>query len=161
MIKTPKIAICGFNLKSNRFAPTCAESDFRENMYFVGSEISDEVRKDSPAIHLGVKRFYSEMNKFFSHDDDWMDVPTMVIRSYPAGPVEEAFFNEFLEQLKLKLLAAGPLDGVYICQHGAAVATHTHDPDGIMFDLIRRLVGGETPIVAPLDLNANISELMT
>tara|TARA_B100000886_G_scaffold162124_1_gene110540 strand:- start:1387 stop:1506 length:120 start_codon:yes stop_codon:yes gene_type:complete len=39
----------------------------------------------------------------------------MVIGSCPAGPVEEAFFNEFLEQLKLKLLAAGPLDGVYIC----------------------------------------------
>ena len=161
MKKKPKIAICGFNLESNRFAPTCAESDFRENMFFVGREISDEARKDSPAIHLGVKGFYNEMNKLFGHDDDWIDVPTMVIGSCPAGPVEEEFFNEFLERLRLKLLAAGPLDGVYICQHGAAVATHTHDPDGIMFDLIRKVVGDETPIVTTLDLHANISELMT
>jgi len=41
------------------------------------------------------------------------------------------------------------------------VATHTHDPDGIMFDLVRRVVGDETPIVVTLDLHANISELMT
>ena len=30
-----------------------------------------------------------------------------------------------------------------------------------MFDLIRRVVGDETPIVTTLDLHANISELMT
>ena len=93
-------------------------------MFFVGKEISVEAGKGSPAIHLGVKGFYSEMNKVFGHDY-WIDLPTMVIGSCPAGPVEEAFFNECLEQLKLRLLAAGPLDGVYICQHGAAVATHT------------------------------------
>ena len=57
MIKQPKMAICGSNLESNRFAPTCAESDFRENMFFVGREISDEAGKGSPAIHLEVKGF--------------------------------------------------------------------------------------------------------
>ena len=95
MKKKPKIAICGFNLESNRFAPTCAESDFRENMFFVDQEISDEARKDSPAIHLGVKGFYSEMNKLFGHDDDWIDVPTMVIRSRPAGPAKRHFSMSF------------------------------------------------------------------
>ena len=79
----------------------------------------------------------------------------------PSWSGEEAFFNDFLEQWKLSLPAAGPLDGVYIRQHGAEAATHTHDPDGIMFDLIRRLVGDETSIVATLDPHANISELMT
>ena len=63
--------------------------------------------------------------------------------------------------MKLSLLEASSLDGVCICQHGAAVATHTHNPDGITFDLIRRAVGDETPIVATLDLHANISEIMT
>ena len=60
-------------------------------------EISDEARKGSPAIHLGVKGCYSEMNKVFGHDDDWIDVPTMVIESCSAGSVEKAFFNEFLD----------------------------------------------------------------
>jgi len=35
------------------------------------------------------------MNKVFGHYDDWIDVPTMVIGSCPACPVEEAFFDEF------------------------------------------------------------------
>ena len=48
-----------------------------------------------------------------------------------------------------------------MCQHGTAVATHTHDPDGTMFDLIIRVVGDETPSVVTLELHANISELMT
>lgn len=91
MIKKPKIAICDLNLKSNRFAPTCADGDFRENMFFVGREISDEARKGSPAIHFEVKGFYSEMNKIFGHDNDWIDVPTMVIGSCPAGPEKRHF----------------------------------------------------------------------
>ena len=95
MIKKPKIAICGLNLESIRFAPTCAESDFRENMFFVGREISDEARKGSPAIHLAVKAFYSERNKVFGHDNDWIDVPTMVIRSRPAGPAKRHFSMTF------------------------------------------------------------------
>ena len=161
MGKKRRIAICGFNLESNRFAPTCARGDFRENMYFVGNEISTEARKDSPAIHLGGKGFYNEMDKLFGDADGWVALPTMVIGSCPAGPVQEHFFDEFLEDLKAKFIAVGPIDGVYICQHGAAVATHTHDPDGIMFDLIRGLVGDGTPIVATLDLHANVSELMT
>ena len=54
------------------------------------------------------------MSKCLGHDDDWIDVPTIVIGSCPAGPVEEVSFNKFLEQLKLKLLAGGPFDGVCI-----------------------------------------------
>ena len=72
MGKKRRIAICGFNLESNRFAPTCARGDFRENMYFVGNEISTEARKDSPAIHLGVKGFYNEMDKIFGDADGWV-----------------------------------------------------------------------------------------
>ena len=66
-------------------------------MYFVGSEKSDGLSKDSPAIYIGVKGFYFEMNKFLGHDDDWIDVSTIVIRSCLARPATEVFFNEFLE----------------------------------------------------------------
>ena len=95
MIKKPKIATCGLNLESNRFAPTCAESDFRENMFLVGREISDEARKGRPAFHHAVKAFYSERNKVFGHDNDRIDVPTMVIRSRPAGPAKRHFSMSF------------------------------------------------------------------
>ena len=66
-------------------------------MYFVGSEKSDGLSKDSPAIYIGVKGFYFEMNKFLGHYDDWIDVSTIVIGSCSAGPIAEVFFDEFLE----------------------------------------------------------------
>ena len=39
-------------------------------------------------------------------------------------------------------------------------AQHTSDPDGIIFEAIRNVVGPDVPIVATLDLHANISDRM-
>jgi microcystin degradation protein MlrC len=155
-----RIAICGFNLESNRFAPSCARADFEENMYFRGEEITHQARLEAPAIHLGVKGFYSVMDEAFGGADGWSDAPALLVGSTPAGPVEEGFFKEFLEELLGRLEAIGPVDGVYLCQHGAAVATHTHDPDGDMFALVRDVVGQGVPVIATLDLHANVSDVM-
>ena len=160
MVGKRRIAICGFNLESNRFAPTCNETDFKESMYFSGPDISKEARAEYPKIHLGVKGFFDVMDKKFDGEKGWDDEPILVIGSSPAGPVEENFFNKFLEELETRLKKMGQVDGVYICQHGAAVATHTHDPDGEMFKLVRRIVGPKVPIVGTLDLHANISQQM-
>ncbi len=155
-----KIAICGFNLESNRFAPACSKKDFEENMYFSGKEISIQARSEYPSIHLGVKGFYAHMDEVLGGPDSWQAAPTLVVGATPAGPVEEKFFLEYLECLETSLRTLDRLDGVYICQHGAAVATHTHDPDGDMFFLVRKLVGQDIPIIATLDLHANVSEKM-
>ena len=57
-----KIAICGFNLESNRFASPCDRRDFEEHMYFRGEEITREARAEHPSIHLGVCGFYKVMD---------------------------------------------------------------------------------------------------
>jgi len=155
-----RIAICGFNLESNRFAPSCARPDFEENMYFQGDEISRQARLETAAIHLGVKGFYAVMDVAFGGAEEWQAAPAVIVGSTPAGPVEEAFFKEFLQELRDRMQAIGPVDGVYLCQHGAAVATHTHDPDGDMFALVRDIVGPDVPVIATLDLHANVSEVM-
>ena len=160
MVGKKRVAICGFNLESNRFAPLCNEADFKESMYFAASDISIEARAEHTKIHLGVKGFFDTMDKKFGGEKGWEDEPMRVIGSQPAGPVDEIFFNRFLDDLETRLKKMGQVDGVYICQHGAAVATHTHDPDGEMFKLVRRIVGPKVPIVATLDLHANISQQM-
>jgi microcystin degradation protein MlrC len=155
-----RIAFCGFNLESNRFAPSCSRVDFEENMYFRGAEITRQARMEAPAIHLGVKGFYGVMDEAFGGLDGWIDAPALLVGSTPAGPVEEVFFKEFLEELRERMETLGPVDGVYLCQHGAAVATHTHDPDGDMFALVREIVGPGVPVIATLDLHANVSDVM-
>ena len=155
-----RIAICGFNLESNRFAPSCSRPDFEENMWFKGADIDRQARAEHPSIHLGICGFYDIMDEKFGGPAGWEPVPALVIGSCPAGPVEEAFFNEFLAELKADLEAGGTVDGVYICEHGGACATHTHDPDGEVFKLVRDVVGPDVPVIATLDLHANVSEEM-
>ena len=115
-------------------------------MYLRGDEISVEARAEYPRLHLGVSGFYRVMDDRFNGAKGWCPVPTVLVGSTPAGAVEESFFLEFLEELRDGLAKAGPLDGVYVCQHGAAIATHTHDPDGDMFRLIREVVGSDVPL---------------
>jgi microcystin degradation protein MlrC len=54
----------------------------------------------------------------------------------------------------------GGLDGVLLALHGAMVTTRDSDGDGFLLELVRRTVGPNIPIVATLDLHANISDRM-
>ena len=87
-----RIAICGFNLESNRFAPTCTRRDFEESMYLRGDEISAEARAEYPRLHLGVSGFYQVMDDRFGGAKGWWPVPTGLVGSTPAGAVEESLF---------------------------------------------------------------------
>src|SRR5207302_11063227 len=70
------------------------------------------------------------------------------------------FFDELLGTIGRGLGAALPLDGVYICAHGAALTTADDDPEGTLFELVRGIVGPEVPVVATFDLHANVSDRM-
>ena len=64
---------------------------------------------------------------------EWIPVPCMLAASHPAGPVREAVLEEIVRTSESMLQAAGPIDAVYICNHGAMVAEHDHDPDGLLW----------------------------
>ena len=57
------------------------------------------------------------------------------------------------------LAAAGPLDGLFLDLHGAMVTEHLPDGEG---ELLRRLrqIAPTLPLVAALDLHANVSQAM-
>jgi len=151
-----RVAVLGFDLESNRFAPVCGRVDFQARWYYRGAEIDHEARRAHPIIHGGLCGFYATMDAA----GPWVPVPVLYTGSVPSGAVEEGFFKEVAADIAAGLQASLPLDGVYICEHGAAVATHTHDPDGELFEMVRGIVGPDVPIVATLDLHANISRRM-
>ena len=62
--------------------------------------------------------------------------------------------------MRTLLEQAGPLDGIYVCNHGAMTATHDPDPDGALYALARDMLGPDKPVIATVDLHANISERM-
>src|SRR3989440_9589734 len=90
----------------------------------------------------------------------WVPVGIALAMSEPNGPVEHGFFEELLDTIERRLKAAMPVDGVYFCAHGAAITTEEDDPEGVLFERIREIVGPDVPVAATFDLHANVSDRM-
>jgi microcystin degradation protein MlrC len=151
-----RVAILGFHLESNAFAPVSEERHFRSLCYFEGEDIAREARKEAPALPAEVPAFYREMDAL----GKWTPVPIVVTACEPGGPVDERFFQATLAAMRQRLSSAGKLDGVYISNHGGMVSTAGPDPDGELYAMVRGVVGPTVPVVATVDLHANISERM-
>lgn len=87
-------------------------------------------------------------------------VPTLYAAATPSGLVTADAFDHLLTLLINGIERARPLDGLFLILHGAMVVEGIDDPEGHLLERLRDLVGKETPIVATLDLHANISPLM-
>jgi len=151
-----RIAILGFSLETNAFSPVCGEKEFRERGLFEGEEISADARRPAPVINGGICGFYNVMDA----NGPWEPVPIVFAAAHPNGPAEKGFFGWLLETMRDGLAKAGKLDGVYCCEHGAGLAEENDDPDGEIFALARAAVGPDVPVIATLDLHANVSDRM-
>jgi len=152
-----RIAILGMHLESNAFAPVCEEESFRVLCYLAGDDILADLKNDHPILPAEIPGFVDEMDRL---GVDWHPVPVLVTTSEPNGSVEQVFFEATKEEMRKRLADAGPLDGVYFSAHGAMRATDSGDPDGELFEMVRSLVGSDVPVIATLDLHANISDKM-
>lgn len=149
----PRIAICGFSIECNRFAPVATRAHFA---YFAGDEIAAEARQPAPRMLGEIPGFVADMDAAGA----WQPVGIAFAAAEPNGPTDHQFFTELMVDIETRLIAALPVDAVYICEHGAGITTEDDDPDGILFETVRRLVGPDVPVVATLDLHANISDRM-
>ncbi len=68
--------------------------------------------------------------------------------------------NEFLIRFLKVSEKTAPLDGIYLDLHGAMVTQSHQDGEGELLARIRRLTGDDLPIVASLDLHANVTPRM-
>jgi microcystin degradation protein MlrC len=149
----PRIAILGFSIECNRFAPVATKAHFG---YFTGADLIAEARLPAPRMLGEIPGFVADMDAAGA----WDPVGIAFAAAEPNGPVDHPFFIEVMGEIERRLTAALPVDAVYICEHGAAITTEDDDPDGALFALVRRIVGDDVPIAATLDLHANISERM-
>jgi microcystin degradation protein MlrC len=152
----PRIALLGFSIECNRFAPPAKKEHFVALAYLEGDAIVAEARAATPTMLPETPGFVGAMDAA----GPWQPIGIAFAMAEPNGPVEHAFFEELLETMTRGLEAAMPLDGVYFCAHGAAITTEEDDPEGIMFARIREIVGPDVPVVATFDLHANVSDRM-
>jgi microcystin degradation protein MlrC len=150
---SPRIALLGFSIECNKFAPPATKAHFG---YYQGEDIVAEARRPTPRILPEIPGFVAAMG----NSGAWTPVGIAFANAEPNGPVEHAFFAELLDTISDRLRAALPVDAVYICAHGAGLTTEEDDPDGVLFERVRGIVGGNVPIAATLDLHANVSGRM-
>ncbi len=151
---SPRIALLGFSIECNRFAPVATEADFATRTLFRGQALLDEARAAAPRMLAELPGFVAAMDA----SGPWEPVPLVLAMAEPNGPAEGGFFRRLVDEMEAGLKAAGTLDGVYCVMHGAGLAEGDDDPEGTIQAMVRRVVGPGVKVVASYDLHGNISE---
>src|SRR5215211_1835780 len=90
-------------------------------------------------------------------------VPILAVWATPSGLVTAEAIEHLTGLLGdglRRAMSEGPLDGVLLALHGAMVTEIDDDGDGYVLQTVRGIVGPDVPVVATLDLHANISARM-
>src|ERR1700720_3429297 len=153
---SPRVALLGFSIECNKFAPPATKAHFLARTYVEGDTILKDARSATPTMLPETPGFVEAMDA----SGPWTPVGVALATTEPNGPVEHEFFVELLDTISRRLKDALPVDAVYICSHGAGLTTEEDDPDGVLFERVREIVGPGVPIAATLDLHANVSERM-
>ncbi len=153
----PRIALLGFSIECNRFAPPATEQDFLTRCYLAGDDILADARSAAP-------RALGEMPGFVAAMDaagPWQPRPILLAMAEPNGPVEQGFFDHMMAAWRRGLEALrGEVEGVYCVLHGAGLTTALDDPEGALQALVRQVLGKDVPLVCSYDLHANVSDAM-
>src|ERR1700736_5974381 len=151
-----RIAVGGFLHETNTFAPTKATyDDFVHGGGWPpmsqGAKLLERMRN----INVGMAGFVHA-----AEAEGWELVPTIWCAASPSAHVTRDAYERIAATIVDGLKAAGRIDAVYLDLHGAMVTEHLDDGEGELLSRVRRLVGDHVPIVASLDLHANVTQAM-
>lgn len=146
-----RIGIISIQHESNTFVsrPTALD-DFRSDALLVGKDIRDaygNARHEVGGFFEGLAR------------SNLCAVPILLALATPGGVIKAEAFEHLMRMLRDGLDKAGPLDGVLVAPHGAAVSEQYRDADGYWLSVVRQHVG-QVPIICTLDPHANVSDQM-
>src|SRR5215831_17603783 len=151
----PCIAIGGFLHETNTFAPTKATyADFVHGGGWPSMAQGADVLK-LRKINVGIAGFIGE-----AEARGWELVPTIFAAASPCAHVRRDAYERIAGVIVDGLGNAGPLDAVYLDLHGAMVSEHLDDGEGEILARVRRVIGNDLPLVASLDLHANVTPEM-
>src|SRR5829696_593041 len=100
----PRIALIGFMLESNAFAPVADEAEFRQQHWIEGEAIVVDARLPVPRDPGGFVGFCRAMDE----TGPWLPVPLAMTTAGASGPVEQGFFDRFVRLVEERLRGALP-----------------------------------------------------
>ena len=153
-----RIFIAGFQHETNTFAPSLADwAAFNRGdgfpAFMRGQAMLDTLRD----VNIPVGGFAHAATA-----RGWTLVPSAWAGASPSSYVTQDAFERIagaiLEDLRAAM--AHGIDAVYLDLHGAAVAEHADDAEGELLLRVRAAIGDAMPLVASLDLHANVTRRM-
>jgi microcystin degradation protein MlrC len=151
-----RIAVGGFLHETNTFAPTKATyADFVHGGGWPALAEGASVLKVMRNINVGLAGFVEQ-----AEQNSWELIPTISCGASPSAHVTRDAFERIVKVMIDGIKAAGPLDAVYLDLHGAMVTEHLDDGEGELLARVRRVIGKDLPLVASLDLHANVTPEM-
>jgi microcystin degradation protein MlrC len=106
----------------------------------------------------------NELGGFLQSLRQWPERPEVVglvrLPAWPAGVIDQETGGWLVAELTAALRACLPVDGVLLALHGSMSAAGMPDVEGEVLGAVRGIVGPDIPVVATLDLHANVTAPM-
>jgi len=147
-----RVGIIAFLHESNTFIeePTSLER-FREDTLLTG----EAVRERFADAHHELGGFFEGLANAGIEA-----VPLLAARALPYGTIPGETYDRIVAMMFGELDQTADLDGFLVAPHGATVSEAHPDADGHWLGLLRERVGPDVPVIATLDLHANLTQLM-
>ncbi len=151
-----RIVYGGFQHETNTFAPDLADWDaFLAGGGWPGVCSGDAVWPAIRGANIPAAGFVQS-----ALDAGDTVVATAWAAASPSAHVEAGTYERIAGMIVDGIRAAMPVDAVYLDLHGAMVAQGYDDGEGELLRRVRALVGPDVPVVASLDLHANVTAQM-
>jgi microcystin degradation protein MlrC len=153
-----RIAFARIAQETNALSPVATTlHDFESAHYLTGDALLAAAAR-GPEVPGFFKR--AELAGFISaaHERraDIEPVPILSAWASSGGPLAVDCFEALEARLVEALRAAGPLDGMYFCLHGAMGVHGVADPESRLLRAARSVIGG-APLVVSHDLHGNLT----
>lgn len=154
-----RILIAGYQHETNTFAPSPADwAAFNRGDSFPAFVRGRAMQDQLTGVNIPVGGFIDE-----ARARGWQLLPSAWAGAIPSAHVTTDAFERISTAIcddVRAALAHGGLDAVYLDLHGAAVAEDCDDTEGELLARVRALIGPQRPLVASLDLHANVTGRM-
>ncbi|HQR11384.1 MAG TPA: M81 family metallopeptidase [Casimicrobiaceae bacterium] len=150
------IAVGGFQHETNTFAPSKADYAAFED----GGGWPELTFGDAIAPRLAGANIPATGALDALHAAGHRTVGLAWGAASPSAHVTRDAYERIVGEMLRSLQEAGHVDGVYLDLHGAMVTEHFDDGEGELLARVRRIVGPKVPVVASLDLHANMTRAM-
>jgi len=158
-----RIFVAGFHHETNTFAPSPADwAAFNAGAGYAAYTRGETMLRTMAPASVSIGGFAAA-----AAERGWTLVPSVWAGAMPSNRVTadafERICGEIVEDLRRALAdtaGCGGLDAIYLDLHGAAVAEGADDAEGELLQRLRAIAGDRLPVVASLDLHANVTERM-